>query len=155
MRHFHFFPSNLDSICLLYFVYFYWLLALAGTPCEVLHKNVHSLLVLNLSRDIFSSSSLNIVLVIYLMLFFICLMSCFYHEWIRVLLNAFCVHACEVASLMSDSLWPYGLQPTRLLCQWVSPGKSTGVGCCALLQGIFLTSGSNLSIFCLLHHLYC
>ena len=30
---------------------------------------------------------------------------------------------------MSDSLQPHGLQPTRLLCPWDFPGKSTGVGC--------------------------
>ena len=29
---------------------------------------------------------------------------------------------------MSDSLQPCGLQPTRLLCPWDSPGKNTGVG---------------------------
>ena len=28
-----------------------------------------------------------------------------------------------------DSLWPHGLQPTRLLCAWDFLGKSTGVGC--------------------------
>ena len=28
---------------------------------------------------------------------------------------------------------------SRLLCPWDSPGKNTGVGCHALLQGIFLT----------------
>ena len=27
------------------------------------------------------------------------------------------------------TLWPYRLQPTRLLCPWDSPGKNTGVGC--------------------------
>ena len=32
-----------------------------------------------------------------------------------------------------------------------SPGKKTGVGCHALLQGIFLTQGSNLRLFHLLH----
>ena len=32
----------------------------------------------------------------------------------------------------------YGLQPTRLLCPWDSPSKNTGVGCHALLWGIFL-----------------
>ena len=32
--------------------------------------------------------------------------------------------------------------PARLLCQWNSPDKNTGVGCHALLQGIFLTQGS-------------
>ena len=31
----------------------------------------------------------------------------------------------------------------RLLCPWDFPGKSTGVGCHFLLQGIFLTQGSN------------
>ena len=29
----------------------------------------------------------------------------------------------------------HGLQPTRLLCPWDFPGKSTGVGCHCLLQG--------------------
>ena len=42
-------------------------------------------------------------------------------------------------SVVSDSLQPHVLQPARLICPWDSPGKSTGVGCCALLQGIFLT----------------
>ena len=31
-------------------------------------------------------------------------------------------------SVVSDSFRPYGLQPTRLLCPWDFPGKSTGVG---------------------------
>ena len=34
--------------------------------------------------------------------------------------------------------------PARLLCPWDFPGKNTGVGCHFLLQGIFLTWGSNL-----------
>ena len=38
-------------------------------------------------------------------------------------------------SVMSDSSRPHGLQPTRLLCPWDFPGKSTGVGCHCLLQG--------------------
>ena len=38
---------------------------------------------------------------------------------------------------------PWTLQPTRLLCPWDSPGKNTGVGCHALLQGIFPTQGWN------------
>ena len=37
-------------------------------------------------------------------------------------------------SVMSDSLRPHGLQPTRILCPWDFPGKSTGVGCHCLLQ---------------------
>ena len=31
-----------------------------------------------------------------------------------------------------------------------SPGKNTGVGCHAVLHGIFLTQGSNPRLFCLL-----
>ena len=44
---------------------------------------------------------------------------------------------------MSDSLRPHGLWPTRLLCPWDFPGKSTGVGCPFVLQRIFPTKGSN------------
>ena len=45
--------------------------------------------------------------------------------------------ACSVASVVSSSLWPHGLQPTRLFCPWNSPGKNTRVGCRSLLQGVF------------------
>ena len=38
-----------------------------------------------------------------------------------------------------------------LLCPWDSPGKSTGVGGRALLQGIFPTQGSNSCLLYLLH----
>ena len=37
-------------------------------------------------------------------------------------------------SVMSNSLRPHGLQPTRFLCPWDSPGKNTGVGCHRLLR---------------------
>ena len=46
-------------------------------------------------------------------------------------------------SVMSDSLQPLGLYPTRLLCLWNFSGKNTGVGCHFLLQGIFPTQGLN------------
>ena len=46
-------------------------------------------------------------------------------------------------SVMSDSLWPHGLEPGRLLCPLNSPGKNTGMGCHSLLQGIFPTQGLN------------
>ena len=49
-----------------------------------------------------------------------------------------------ICSVLYNSLQPYELQPARLLCPWDSPGKNTGVGCHALLQGIFATQGSNL-----------
>ena len=35
----------------------------------------------------------------------------------------------------------------RLLSPWDFPGKNAGVGCHFLLQGIFLTQGSNVSLF--------
>ena len=39
-----------------------------------------------------------------------------------------------------------GPQPTRLLCPRDSPSKNTGVRCQALLQGVFLTQASKLSL---------
>ena len=41
---------------------------------------------------------------------------------------------------------PMGCSPPRLLCPWIFSGKSTGVECHCLLQGIFLTQGSNLGL---------
>ena len=52
------------------------------------------------------------------------------------------VSVCSVIKL-NPTLWPHGLQPTRLLCPWDSPGKNTGVGCHFLLKGIFPTQGMN------------
>ena len=49
-------------------------------------------------------------------------------------------------SVVSDSLQPHGLKPPRLVCLWDSPGRNTGMGCYFLLQGIFLTQGSNLGL---------
>ena len=40
---------------------------------------------------------------------------------------------------------------TKVLCPWASPGRNTGVGCHALLQGIFLTQGLNFHPLSLLH----
>ena len=37
-------------------------------------------------------------------------------------------------SIVSDSLQPHGLHPTRFLCPWYFPGKTTGAGCHFLLQ---------------------
>ena len=44
--------------------------------------------------------------------------------WAKVLERQ-CV--CVSHSFVFDSLWPHGLQPTRLFCPWNSPGKNTGV----------------------------
>ena len=51
-----------------------------------------------------------------------CVLSCFSHVWLYA------------------ALWTVA---ARLLCQWGSLGKNTGVGCHALLQGIFQTQGCN------------
>ena len=53
---------------------------------------------------------------------------------------------CQVASVVSNSLQPHGLQPASVcgvLCPWDSPGRNTGVGCHFLLQGIFPAQGSS------------
>ena len=50
---------------------------------------------------------------------------------------------CVNCSVVSDSLQPQRLGPTRLLCPWDFPGRNTGVGWHFLLQEIFLTQGSN------------
>ena len=50
---------------------------------------------------------------------------------------------CQVASVVSDSMRTYGLKTFRFLCPWDSLGKNNGVGCPALLQGIFLTQVLN------------
>ena len=58
---------------------------------------------------------------------------------------------------VSDSATPWTVA-RQLLCSGDSPGKSTGVGCHSLLQGIFLTQGLNLHLLGLLHCrwiLYC
>ena len=56
-----------------------------------------------------------------------------------------------VCLVMSDSLQPHRLWPARLLCPWDFSSKNTGVGCHFLLQGTFLTQGSNPSLLTLLH----
>ena len=60
------------------------------------------------------------------------------------------LHMC-VCSVISDSLQPHGLQPTRLLCPWDFPSKNTIVGCHFLLQGIFPAQGLNLCLLGRLH----
>ena len=48
-------------------------------------------------------------------------------EWVAISFSIVC------CSVMSNSSQPHGLQPTRLLCPWGFPSKSTGVGCHCLL----------------------
>ena len=53
-----------------------------------------------------------------------------------------CVRVC-LAARSYLTLQPQGLYPVRLLCPQDFPSKNTGVGSHSLLQGIFLTQGSN------------
>ena len=59
---------------------------------------------------------------------------------------------CVLSHLVtSDSLWPDGLLPTRILSPWDSLRKNTSVGCHALLWVTFPTQESNLCLLHLLH----
>ena len=60
-----------------------------------------------------------------------------------------CCCCCCITSVVSDSVWPHGQQPTRLPCPWDSPGKNTGVGCHFLLQCIKVKSQSEVAQSCL------
>ena len=57
---------------------------------------------------------------------------------------------CLVTSVVSDSVWPHGLHPTRLLCPCDFPSKNIEVGCHFLLKGIFSVQRSNPRQY--LHH---
>ena len=56
---------------------------------------------------------------------------------------------CCVASVVSDSVWPHGLHPTRLPHPWDTPGKSTGVGCHFLFQCMKVKSENEVAQWCL------
>ena len=50
---------------------------------------------------------------------------------------------------VSDSVWPYSHQPTRLPRPHDSPGKNTGVGCHFLLQCMTVKNESEVTQSCL------
>ena len=58
-------------------------------------------------------------------------------------------------SVMSDSLWLHGLEPTRPFRPWDFPGNNTGVGSYSLLQGIFPTHALNPGLLHCRQILYC
>ena len=58
-------------------------------------------------------------------------------------------------SVVSDPQRPHGLQPSRLLCPWDFPGKSTGVGChCLLQEGTMLSEINQTKTNTVHYHLY-
>ena len=59
-------------------------------------------------------------------------------------------NVCAFSVTQSCPLWPYGLQPSRLLCPGDPPSKNTRVDCHFLLQGIFPTQGLNPHLLSLL-----
>ena len=69
-----------------------------------------------------------------------------YHplKWPMLQLSRFsCLTLCDpMCRPICVTTWPH-VTVARLLCSWDSLDKNTGVGCHALLQGIFLTQGSN------------
>ena len=54
------------------------------------------------------------------------------------------LRAYVLSHLCLTLCYPMDCSPTRLLCPWNFPGKNTGVGCHALLQGIFPTQDRTL-----------
>ena len=56
-------------------------------------------------------------------------------EWVAISFsNAWKWKVKRKSLSLSNSSRPHGLQPTRLLCPWDFPGKSTRVGCHCLLR---------------------
>ena len=56
-----------------------------------------------------------------------------------------------VRSVMSESLQPHGLQPTRFICPWNFPDKEYWSGFPFPTQRMFLTQGSNSHLLHFLH----
>ena len=69
-------------------------------------------------------------------------------EWVAI---SFSMHESEKwkwsRSVVSDSLRPHGLQPTKFLCPCDFPGKCTGVGCHCLLQIILLWTYESVCVW--------
>ena len=68
--------------------------------------------------------------------------------WAELCACVLCMLNCFSRVWLFATIWTIA---PRLLCPRDSPGKNTGVGCHALLQGIFLTQGSNQRLLRLLH----
>ena len=75
----------------------------------------------------------------------ICTTSVSPFSWENIWAYSWCLRWCYcwLTNSCRTLLWLHGLQPTRLFCSWNFPGKNIPVGTHFLLQGIFLTQGSN------------
>ena len=71
----------------------------------------------------------------------------FFHRWIWLQtmydIYTYCAEPCLVTQLHPTLCHPMDCSPPGSSVLGDSPGKNTGVGCHALLQGIFPTQGSN------------
>ena len=108
-----------------------------------------------LPPSIFSSQVLNAVMLTLHVLslsphFFLCYLL-YSSQQLHSIKPIACVHAKQLQLCPILCKKQRSLEPTRLLCPWDSPGKNTGMGCHAPLQGIFLTQGLNLLLLWLLH----
>ena len=61
------------------------------------------------------------------------------------------LHICA-RSVMSDSSWSFGLQPTRVLCPWDFSGKNIWMSYHFFLQGLFPSQGLNPHLLPSLHY---
>ena len=55
--------------------------------------------------------------------------------------NWTCVCCVFSLSVVSNSFWPHGLQPSRLFCPWNFPGNNTDMGCHFSLPGALPHAG--------------
>ena len=69
----------------------------------------------------------------------------------NIFLNQLTITQCVQVQSNPALCDPMDCHPTRLLCPWNSPGKSTGMSSHSLLQGIFLKKGSKHHFLHLLH----
>ena len=65
------------------------------------------------------------------------------HLFVTLREKQYCVCVCVCASVVSSSFRSHGPWPSRLLSQYNSLGKNTGVGCHFFLQGIVPNQRSN------------
>ena len=75
-----------------------------------------------------------------------CITEVYSLNWMKN--SYFSIIHCQVASVMSDSVWPHRQQPIRLPHPWDSPGKNTGVGCHFLLQCMKVKNESEVAQSC-------